>query len=335
VNIVIYDCEIKRGIPARGEEKIPGIEYCKGWGDHAGMGVSVTGVYDYDEDRYRVFCDDNVDEMLELFASADLLVGFNSIRFDDRLLVATYPDYADITTTRYDLLVETWRAAGLKPSWGSPKTHGGFGLDAMCEANFGVRKSGHGAMAPVLWQQGKIGAVIDYCLNDIRMTKMLLDCAMGDLEVINPKDGVLTLRNPIVTFEEAQDEAVAEDVEAGKDPMYRQGKMSSSRQVGELNLDVLQHEQANKVLPPLNQPSDPHHWDNLVVEIEDLAPNDRWMVAVHTEEGLLIKRNLRLHEWSCDEMSSTLLNKDGPALVKYLREHEAMCRRAGEDDGDA
>jgi hypothetical protein len=35
------------------------------------------------------------------------------------------------------------------------------------QETFGLAKTGHGAMAPVWWQQGHHSKVIDYCLNDV------------------------------------------------------------------------------------------------------------------------------------------------------------------------
>ena len=319
MDILIYDCEIKRGIPPRGEDPLPGIEYCEGWGDHANMGVSVTGVYEYLSGAYRVFCDDNVDEMMERMASADLLVGFNSVGFDDKLLGATFEDFCDITTPRYDLLVEVWRAAGLKPKWGSPKTHGGFGLDAMCEANFGARKTGHGAMAPVEWQRGNIGSVIDYCLNDVRLTKMMFDRAMELHPLINPKGGKLLLRHP-------QDTLLVNVMREDYDDEPK-GKA--------VDVDAHNRAEARKTIPPLNQPTNPHHWDNLVIEVEQLVAEDRVMVAVHDRLGLVVKRKLMLHEWSQPELNDAFNQKDGPAIVEYLREHETLYKNIGDDSGEA
>jgi hypothetical protein len=96
----------------------------------------------------------------------------------------------------YDLLRETWIACGLKPTFEYP-SHAGFGLDAVCAANFGTRKSGTGAFAPVLWQRGQIGEVIDYCLNDVRLTKQLFDAVLQRKAIKNPKGGPdLQLRHP-------------------------------------------------------------------------------------------------------------------------------------------
>lgn len=186
MSMMIYDIEIVKAIPPKHySELIRGIQYCAGWHDHAGMGISVIGAYDHVEDTYRVFCADNFSAFQDLVDARDTVVGFNSIAFDNEVCRANGLDVPDEKS--YDLLVEIWRAAGLGPTYRHP-THAGFGLDAVCEANFGLRKSGHGALAPVDWQIGKIGSVIDYCLNDVRLTKRLLDHVLCARFLVNPRD---------------------------------------------------------------------------------------------------------------------------------------------------
>lgn len=195
---LVYDIEIVNAIPDKTGARDPGFDYCEGWHDHANMGISVIGAYDYFEDRYRVFCWDNFDEFFTLAAARAPLVTFNGIGFDDKVIacqpgcLGTFlPD-----AVRYDLLREIWVAAGLSPTFGG-KSHGGFGLDAMAYENFGTRKTGNGALAPMLWQRGQIGKVVDYCLNDVLLTKMLYDRVLAGLWLRNPKTGTkLTMRNP-------------------------------------------------------------------------------------------------------------------------------------------
>ena len=50
-----------------------------------------------------------------------------------------------------------------------------------------MKKTGYGGNAPVLWQQGKIGQVIDYCLNDVYLTTLLYFKIMSQGYIINPK----------------------------------------------------------------------------------------------------------------------------------------------------
>lgn len=159
------------------------------------MGISVIGVYDYLTDRYRVFLEDNFQEFQKLVAERDCVIGFNSNAFDNLLCEANglwIP-----SEKSYDLLVEVWRAAGLGPAF-SPRTHGGFGLEACSYANFGTAKTGNGALAPIDWQQGRRGNVIDYCLNDVKLTKDLVDKVINAGYLVDPRDGhsLLTMRKP-------------------------------------------------------------------------------------------------------------------------------------------
>lgn len=52
---LIYDIEIAKAILGPKEKPMPGVEYCQGWTDYVGMGISVICAYDCAEDRYRVF----------------------------------------------------------------------------------------------------------------------------------------------------------------------------------------------------------------------------------------------------------------------------------------
>jgi len=210
--MLIYDIEIIKAIPDKNGVAIPGIEYCAGWHDHANMGISVIGVYDYAEDRYRVFLEDNASEFFELCDRSDLLVSFNGLSFDNPVICASYGWGRDgigreekaaqsiFEGKCYDLLVEIWAAGGLGPQFKYP-THVGFGLDACCQMNFGTRKTGNGALAPVLWQRGARGEVIDYCLNDVKLTKQLLDQVIATGELLDPRSSsllhkILNIRKP-------------------------------------------------------------------------------------------------------------------------------------------
>lgn len=192
---LIYDIEILKGICGRNETMLDGIEYCEGWNDHVNMGISVIGAMQYHTRRPRVFLKDNFSEFQKFVDDGYLMVGFNSIPFDNKVIAATL-GISIPEEQCYDLLREIWKAAGLGPVF-SPSTHGGFGLDAVCETNFGVKKSGNGALAPVLWQRGQYGEVIDYCMNDIYMTdRLFAQIALGT-PLINPKNGKpLQLRIP-------------------------------------------------------------------------------------------------------------------------------------------
>lgn len=181
---LVYDIEISRAIPPKSGQLEAGVDYCEGWHDHAGMGVAVVGCYDYLHDQYRVFCGDNIAGFVDLLLDRSPLVGFNNISFDNAVLRAAGYFPPDLTEDHcYDILREVWVAEGLGTVF-SPKTHGGYGLDKLCMLNFGVGKSGNGAIAPIEWQRGEVGSVVDYCLRDVWLTKRLFDIVLAGYPIV-------------------------------------------------------------------------------------------------------------------------------------------------------
>lgn len=190
--MLIYDIEIRNAIPDRGGDPIPDVTYCEGWGDHRGMGIAVICCYDYATDRPRVFCSDNLADFGALLASHDCVVGFNNQRFDDLILAAHGVELPEGKS--YDILQEVYRGLGLVPG----EYRKGYRLADLCAANFRAQKSGDGALAPIAWQQGRLGTVIDYCLRDVHLTKKLLDriIRVGRLIDPNAPDSRIPVRKP-------------------------------------------------------------------------------------------------------------------------------------------
>lgn len=162
--MLVFDSEIEKAIRGRGEEQIPGIEYCQGWKDFIGMGISVIGVYDFKESKYRVFLEDNLNELQQLIDDRKFCIGFNNENFDNQLLAAHNINIPEEKS--FDLL------KAIKEVTGTTK---GLGLEAICKVNFNTLKNSNGALAPILWQQKQYGKVIDYCLNDVNMTLAILN----------------------------------------------------------------------------------------------------------------------------------------------------------------
>ena len=193
MDAVVYDIEIIKAIQGKNEDRLEGIEYCNGWHDHEGMGISVIGAYDFVEDRYRTFCEDNITEFLALVDNRKVRISFNGVGFDDKVINSCITCGVSLLKDHYDILREIWLHRGLNPDRFNWRTHGGFGLDAMCQANGLGGKTGNGALAPVQWQRGQIGSVIDYCLQDIKLTKDLFVLSQQG-KIKSPKGGELLLR---------------------------------------------------------------------------------------------------------------------------------------------
>lgn len=191
INALIYDCEIIKAIPDHYGDDDESIDYCDGWTDFENMGISVIGVYDIYRGMTRVFLQDNFNAFQALVKQRDLIIGFNSISFDDLLCEANNIS----VRTDYDLLGQVRIATGQPPFYTKGLTRGGYSLEALAQVNLGYGKSGNGALAPVLWQRGNFGKVIDYCLLDVQITYELFK---RRLTLKDPTNGfMLKLSDPL------------------------------------------------------------------------------------------------------------------------------------------
>jgi len=172
LDAVIYDIEIEKCIPDRRVPPEPDLRYCQGWDDHANMGIAVLCAYDTRDSRYRVFLKDNLDRFAALIQGR-LVVGFNTHGFDNQLLDAN--GIQVLQDRSWDLLCALRKACGEPETYTRGVTAAGRTLDALAACNLGASKTGHGELAPVNWQRGKWGTVIDYCLADVNLTVRLCE----------------------------------------------------------------------------------------------------------------------------------------------------------------
>lgn len=170
--MVVLDVEIRKAILGRDEPPIAGIDYCGGWRDFENMGIACVCTYDTATHLTRVFLASNLEELQKYLDAEVATGGFNTFGFDLKLLAhhGIKVDHAQ----HYDALAEIWKKCGLDPGRFEPRTHGGWSLDAIMQGTFGLAKSGHGAMAPIWWQQGKRGRVVDYCARDVWLEAKLI-----------------------------------------------------------------------------------------------------------------------------------------------------------------
>ncbi len=179
--IAVFDAEIKKR-----------IEDCsQGWASHDEMGIIVLVIFDYSTMRYRVFDDTNAAEAVAILSTYDLVVGFNTVGFDWKLIRASWPkmfpvklnpipDGATVNSDggisrNFDILREIWLSLGLDPNNFNPRTHGGYKLDDVAWDTIKMRKTANGALAPVMFQEGRHAELVDYCIEDVRIEKTLFE----------------------------------------------------------------------------------------------------------------------------------------------------------------
>ncbi len=160
---VIYDLEIIKCVPGKAARD-PKLQYCAGWNDYANMGIACICAFDCWEREIRVFTKGNFGDFIKLLTEREEVIGFNSRKFDDNVCKA----YNLQVKSTYDIMEEAMIAA---------KTDKfiGMGLGNLCTENGVKFEKADGAQAPVNWQMGNYGAVIDYCIKDVMATyKMFL-----------------------------------------------------------------------------------------------------------------------------------------------------------------
>lgn len=189
MDYLVYDTEIVNLIPSSREGKLPRYKYCSGWGDFSGMGISVIGYYSSVSDE--CFHTNSPEVFQEVASNHAVIVGFNSRCFDDSLLKA----HGVNVQTDYDLLEQVRIAAGFKAVRQSVPSGYSYKLDAIARVN-GMAKTVAGELAPKLWQDGKRRAVIDYCLNDVKVTLELLKLGL-DGKLKDPNTGALLKLTPL------------------------------------------------------------------------------------------------------------------------------------------
>ena len=128
------------------------------------LGVSVVGLYSYDENRYDAYLEAEIKEKLApRLQAASLLIGFNIRRFDLPVLQPYLP-YPIATLSVLDIMEEVVKNLGHRLS-----------LDSIAQATLGQGKSGSGLDALRWYKEGRLDLITKYCLDDVRLTKEVYD----------------------------------------------------------------------------------------------------------------------------------------------------------------
>lgn len=147
-----------------------------GWSKKSEMKISVGVTYSTASEKYEIFSEQRVPQLIETLSQADLVVGFNNRRFDYEVLMGyTILDLSHHLPT-LDLLEVVERAAGHRLS-----------LDAIAQATLGVGKTGDGLDAIRWWREGKVMEIAEYCCFDVKVTKMVHEYALahGELHFVD------------------------------------------------------------------------------------------------------------------------------------------------------
>ncbi len=149
-NIVYFDLETQKSADEVG-----------GWGNISRMGMSIGVTYSTAEGGYKIYGEKQVSDLLKDLQRADLVVGFNNLRFDYEVLHGyTSFDLRQLPTL--DMMVELQNELRHRLS-----------LDSIATATFGVEKTAEGMQAIQWFKEGKLVEIAEYCCYDVKITRLV------------------------------------------------------------------------------------------------------------------------------------------------------------------
>ena len=149
-NIVYFDLETQKSADEVG-----------GWNNIQRMGMSVGVTYSTAHGSYKIYGEKQVDDLVRELQQADLIVGFNNLRFDYEVLHGyTLLDLRQFPTL--DIMIELQTSLQHRLS-----------LDAIATATFGVEKTAEGLRAIEWFKAGKLMEIAEYCCYDVKITRLV------------------------------------------------------------------------------------------------------------------------------------------------------------------
>jgi len=150
-NIVYFDLETQKSADEVG-----------GWDNIKDMRMSIGVTYSTARGGYKIYGEKQVNDLIEELRRADLVVGFNSVRFDYEVLIGHNPFFDPDQIPTLDMLVELQKILQHRIS-----------LDSLATATFGVEKTSEGLQAIRWFKEGKLLEIAEYCCFDVKITKMV------------------------------------------------------------------------------------------------------------------------------------------------------------------
>ena len=138
-----------------------------GWRNVRRMQLSI-GVAHTEELGFTTFTEETVSDLINLLKNADLVVGFNHVRFDYEVLAA-YTDENLRALPNLDILEHIESSLGFRLS-----------LDHLAQFTLGKNKSGAGTDAVKWFREGRMDLLEQYCRDDVAITRDLYLFGLGN-----------------------------------------------------------------------------------------------------------------------------------------------------------
>jgi DEAD/DEAH box helicase domain-containing protein len=149
-NIVYFDLETQKSADEVG-----------GWSRISEMGMSVGVTYSTARGGYCIYGEKQVNDLITELQRADLVVGFNHIRFDYEVLHG-YSAFDLSQVPSLDMMLDLQKTLQHRLS-----------LDAIASGTFGLEKTADGLQALRWFKEGRLLDIAEYCCFDVKITKMV------------------------------------------------------------------------------------------------------------------------------------------------------------------
>ena len=198
---IVYDCESQKMA-----DDVPGK-----WNNVFGQGLSSAVTYNSKTDLYLFWDKDHKDDLCQ-YLNGNLVVSFNGLHYDSKLILGDSRIIEPNGITKNDkyswnnsdIYAEIWRNI-----LGMDRNHYPelmlairkqrfekhvFDLHSVSQNTISHTKSGDGALAPALFQAGKIFELLQYNLQDVRITTQLFEFIVKYRYIVTGKGDIVQFR---------------------------------------------------------------------------------------------------------------------------------------------
>ena len=174
LNYAVFDLETQRSAAEVG-----------GWHRAHLMKISCAVLYDARQNRFVDFLENQIDRFIEQLQTYDLIIGFNIERFDYQVLRG-YSDFDFESLNTLDILAHVKKQLGFRLS-----------LDHLATMTLNASKTADGLQALQWWQDGRILEIIQYCRQDVKITRDLYRFGKNNGHLIYEDRNQNKLRIPV------------------------------------------------------------------------------------------------------------------------------------------
>jgi DEAD/DEAH box helicase domain-containing protein len=146
-----------------------------GWNNVMDMGMSVGVVWDSSDAKFHVYLEHQTAQLIQHLRKADLIVGFNHVQFDLRVVAGSKTSEKErqqlyvelVSLNHFDLLAELKKILGHR-----------LRLESVARPTLQEGKSADGLQALAWFKEGRMDKIIEYCKQDVDVTRRLHEYAL-------------------------------------------------------------------------------------------------------------------------------------------------------------